>query len=92
MVLPGPKRQRAGAVQDAGAKGDGYREREAFWTAVPRHRFWEHVSSAAFMKPNRHMIFDAALKQSPRHFPATIEIFTCQRQKNWPSPMRRRPI
>jgi hypothetical protein len=39
VALPGPKRQRAGAVQDAGAKGDGLREREASWTAVALHRF-----------------------------------------------------
>jgi len=39
VAWPGPKRQRAGAVQDAGAKGHDYREREASWTAVALHRF-----------------------------------------------------
>ena len=34
------KRQRAGAVQDAGAKGPGTRKREASWTAVAIHRFF----------------------------------------------------
>jgi hypothetical protein len=53
VAWPGPKRQGAGAVQDAGAKGDGLCELEASWIAVDRHRF----------SPKRDVIYGNALKE-----------------------------
>jgi hypothetical protein len=62
IAWPGPKHQRAGAVQDAGANGDGFRERKASWTAVARHRFSPRRGSLIFFrKQKRDMIYGNAL-------------------------------
>jgi hypothetical protein len=67
VAWPGPKRQGAGAVQDAGANDYGAREREASWTAVALHRFFPQdvPLSTFFRKQNRDMIYGTLKNQIP---------------------------
>jgi hypothetical protein len=69
VALPGPKRQGAGAVQDAGANGHGTREREAPWTAVAYTTFPpRRIVLTFFSEQNRLLFYGNALDlpQSPQ--------------------------
>jgi hypothetical protein len=50
------KRQRAAAVQDAGATGDGLRQREAFGTAAARWSFCPGHAAGTNVRLNRHFL------------------------------------